>query len=309
MNMKQSLEQQINQRRSVVLVVNTRSRRGERIYFAALDGLARRGISVSASYPVHDPARLPETIAHAVESGGPMVIVGGGDGTISSAVDCFAHRDVVLGILPLGTGNSFARTLGIPLTLEGALDVIASGKVVDVDLGQVGNDYFANVTSIGLTADVARLTPGRLKRFLGVASYALIGIPVFLKHRPFLCRLSIGGRVEVIRTHQVTIANGSFFGVTRLTPEAHVDDRELIVLVMRAASPWRMLRAWVHVLLHDGRADPADARYLTTAELTIETDPPQYIDVDGESTLRTPAHFRVAANALRVMAPRSFVDT
>jgi len=58
----------------------------------------------------------------------------------------------VLGILPLGTGNSFARTLGIPLTIEGAADVIAYGKVADIDLGKIDHDYFANIASLGFSA-------------------------------------------------------------------------------------------------------------------------------------------------------------
>jgi diacylglycerol kinase (ATP) len=118
----------------------------------------KKGIAITASYPVRHPDRLPEGVKAAIRHKGDLVIVGGGDGTISSIIDYFAYQDVVFGLLPLGTGNSFARTLGNPLTLEGAIDIIANGKVVDVDLGKVNDDYFANVISIGFPADLARNT-------------------------------------------------------------------------------------------------------------------------------------------------------
>jgi diacylglycerol kinase (ATP) len=156
MNSKHALEQQIKEERSAVLVVNTHSRRGQRLFFKALDALEQRGIHVTASYPVRHPERLPEVIQEAIARGNKLVVVGGGDGTLSAIVDSFADQEVVLGILPLGTSNSFARSLNIPLSLEGAIEVITQGKVVDVDLGKAGTDYFANTVTIGLTAEIAR---------------------------------------------------------------------------------------------------------------------------------------------------------
>ena len=142
---KRVLEQRAKRERTAVLVVNTNSSQGEKFFFAAMDELARRGIWIAASYPVRDSARLRECVEEAISRAQSLVIVGGGDGTISSIVDYFAHKELVLGVLPLGTGNSFARSLGIPINLEGAVDVIASGKVADVDLGKVGDSCFANI--------------------------------------------------------------------------------------------------------------------------------------------------------------------
>src|ERR1043165_1877282 len=129
MKTKRELQKIITQEKSAVLVVNTHSRRGERLFFRAVDELTRRGINIVASYLVHQPDRLPQIVKEAIRRKGSLVIVGGGDGTISSIVDAFAYQDVILGILPLGTGNSFARTMGIPLTVEGAVDVIVNGKL------------------------------------------------------------------------------------------------------------------------------------------------------------------------------------
>jgi Diacylglycerol kinase catalytic domain len=106
MTPKQMLQQRIEAERSAVLIVNAHSRRGEALFEAARDALRRRGLTVSSAYAVRDPVRLPDTVREAIASGSPLVVVGGGDGTISSVVDYFAEHDVVLGILPLRTGNS-----------------------------------------------------------------------------------------------------------------------------------------------------------------------------------------------------------
>lgn len=138
---KAELEKFIREEKSAVLVVNTYSRRDATFFFGAVDELARRGITVTASYPVRHPERLHEINREAIKLEGRLVIVGGGDGTISSIVDYFADEDVVLGLLPLGTGNGFARTLRISLRLEGAVGVIVGHKVVNVNLEKVNADY------------------------------------------------------------------------------------------------------------------------------------------------------------------------
>jgi diacylglycerol kinase (ATP) len=89
MNTKQALEQQMKEERSAVLVVNTHSRQGQQLFFKAVDFLEQRGIHVTASYPVRHPDRLPEVIQEAIARGNKLIVVGGGDGTLSAIVDYF----------------------------------------------------------------------------------------------------------------------------------------------------------------------------------------------------------------------------
>lgn len=307
MRTKKELEKILAKEKSAVLVVNTHSRKGRRLFFQALDELTKRGINIIASYPVHHPARLPEIMKEAIGRQGSLVIVGGGDGTISSIVDQFAYQDVVLGILPLGTGNSFARTLGIPLTLEGAVDVIAGGKVADIELGKIDNDYFANMAAIGFSADVAHSSPDRLKKFLGPLAYLFVAVSHFFRHRSFSCTFHTGDAEHTIKTHQVLIANGSFMGETLLTPAVNLDDGKLIVFTMDMLNRWQMLKLWIAFLL--GKYNVfSEAKYFRTQEIHIETDPPQHIDVDGEKTTQTPVTVSLAPEALKVLVPQSFRD-
>ena len=301
------LEQKIQQEATAVLLVNTHSRSGQNLFFRAMDGLDARGIKLAASYPVRDPKRLPEYVKEAVARGYKLIIIGGGDGTISSAVDHFVDKDIVLGVLPLGTGNSFARSLGIPVTLDGALDVIAKGKVAHIDVGEVDSHHFANVATIGFSADVARNASRGLKRILGVGAYGLAGLWQFFTHRYFECDMTIGGVKRSIKTHQVIIANGTYYGTSKILPDIHIDNKKLLIFSMDSMDRWQIVKFWI-ALLTKGRIKFPEIEYIQTSEVTINTKPSKYIDIDGEFSHKTPAVIRVHPRALRVMAPREFVD-
>lgn len=299
------LEKLIKKQKTAVLIVNTYSRRGEKLFFRALDALQKNGIIVTASYPVRHPDRLPEIVNEAIRRRGDLVVVGGGDGTISSIVDYFAHQDVVFGLLPLGTGNSFARSLGIPLTLEEAIKVIVKGKVAEVDLGKVNDDYFANVISIGFPAEVARNTPNWLKKITGPLAYGIVGIKYFFTSKMFDCQLSSNNQTYKIKTHHIIVANGSVYGITPIGLKTDVDNRQLLVLTMNMVNRWQLLKFWISFLAGNHHKLP-NLKYFLTSDVTINTDPRRYIDIDGESVAQTPARITVDPGALKIMVPQTF---
>lgn len=303
--MKRKHERQNSREMTAVVIINTYSRRGEKLFFTALDALKDSGITVTASYPVRRPEELPEIVKEALTRPCDVVIVGGGDGTISSIVDQFAYKDIRLGLLPLGTGNSFIRTLGIPLTLQGAIDVIKHGKAVKTDLGKVDGDYFANVVSIGFAADVARNTPRKLKRMLGPLAYGLVGLKQFFLTEKFRAELTTNGTTRIIHTHNIIVANGSIYGITPLRKEADVDSGQLLVITMNMMSRWHHLRFWTHFLSRSP-SHLQGSQYFLTSDLHITTLPARPIDIDGDSLAETPATISVAPAALTVMVPKSF---
>jgi len=140
-------------------------------YPAVAARLHAAGFDLLSSFPAGRPGRLGASLAAAIDLQPDLLIVGGGDGSISEAARRLAYRDMALGIVPLGTTNNFARTLGIPLTLAGGVSVLTKGKVADVDLGRAGDAIFANLVSAGLSAHVAATVPHHLKRLLGRAAY------------------------------------------------------------------------------------------------------------------------------------------
>ena len=268
---------------------------------------AAAGLHVAALHVETDEAGCSRRIKRAVKDGAPEIVVGGGDGTMTHAVDLLAHRASVMGVLPLGTGNSFAQSLGIPTDdLGAAVGVIAHGHVERVDLGVVNGTHFANFATIGLSSEIANATPRLLKKFTGAIAYALAGIRPMLTHRPFLARIRWkGGRLDV-RTQDIIVANGRFFGHTPVAPDATIVDGRLHLFTADGASALDALRTYLAL----GRGQQGrlpNAHVVTARSFTIRASKRQPIAIDGSLLERTPARFAVAREALRVFVPEAGV--
>ena len=175
--------------RQAALIVNAHSRKGEALFAQAKEKLEQAGIELLAAHAIKNPELMEETVAKAIADGAPMVIVGGGDGSMSGTVDQLVGKDCVFAVLPLGTANSFARTLGLPLDLDGAVATIANGRRRRVDLGMIDKDYFVNAASLGLSPMIGQTVPHKLKRYLGRIGYLLWAVKCSVGFRAF--RLTI----------------------------------------------------------------------------------------------------------------------
>jgi len=292
------------------LIVNTRSRSAERVFFRALDRLQELKVSLGATYAIRDPVRLSETVREVLGdgSGYETLILGGGDGSVSSVVDFLAHHDVTLGLLPLGTANDFARTLGIPPEVDGACDAIARGKVVDVDLGLAGENYYVNVASVGLGVGATRSLAPWVKKSVGPLAYPVAAIKAFMTHEPFSARLVFPDGdhepVEHERLLQVAVGNGRFYGGGMVVaPGSGIDDKSLDVYAIRLGRHRDLLGAARYLKSGDFIRNESVSQY-RTARVRLETDPQLSVNIDGELVARTPQDFSVAANALKVLVPQ-----
>ena len=280
------------------LVVNAQSRKGRALFAAAQEKLIARGIELVDARAVHDPVQLRPIVRQVLAGKPPMVVVGGGDGTLSSTVDDFVPHGAVFALLPMGTANSFARTLGIPLDLDGAIEVIATGQRRRIDLGMIECDYFANCAAIGMAPLIAETVPHGLKRYLGRVGYLGWAAWQFLRFRPF--RLTVNG--ETIDAVEVRIANGAYHGGTELVEGAQVDSGEIVVQAVTGCSRGRLAWSWAASLLKL-RARRAMVREFHAPELRIATEPVLPISIDGEVLAHTPCTARVARGVIEVAAP------
>ena len=289
-------------------IVNTRSRTGERAFFQALDHLQELHVPVGVTYALRDPARLPETVRETLADGYRFLILGGGDGSVSSVVDFLANHDTLLGLLPLGTANDFARTLGIPQDIEGACKTIAEGKVVDIDLGLAGDNYYVNVASVGLGVEATRALSPWLKRSTGPLAYPAAAIKAFLRHEPFSARLTFPDGdhepVEYDRLLQVAVGNGRFYGGGMVVaPESGIDDKLLDIYAIDLGRR-RDLIGVARYLKSGDFIKMEGVHYFRTPRVQIETDPDLAVNIDGEVVAMTPQDFSVAENALHVLVPQ-----
>ena len=293
--------------KGAALIVNARSRTGERAFEEARERLVDLGVEIGAGFPVHDPARLAETVRTAVSDGHDPIVLGGGDGSVSSTVDFLAHHHSTLGLLPLGTANDFARTLGIPTDLGAACENIARGNVVDVDLGLAGENYYVNVASVGLSVEATRALSPWLKKNIGPLAYPVAAVTAFMKHKPFAARLTFPDGdhtpVEYGRLLQIAVGNGRFYGGGLVVAAGSgIDDESLDVYAILLGRPRDLLGAARYLRSGDFvKADGVD--HFRTSRVVLETEPELSVNVDGEIVAQTPEEFSVAPNALRVIVP------
>jgi YegS/Rv2252/BmrU family lipid kinase len=290
--------------REAVLVINAHSRKGQALFREARAKIQEAGIKLIAAHAVRDPAQLNKIVQNAVASGAPMVIVGGGDGSLSSSVDFLVGRDCVFALLPLGTANSFARTLGIPLDLDGAIATIVSGRRRRIDLGMIDGDYFANTAAMGLSPLVGDSVPHKLKKYLGRFAYLVWGLWCLLRFRPFRLTVDDGSRTHEVIALEVRIANGRFVGGVEVVEDTDVDSGDIVVQAVVGHARRILIWNWIAMLarLPARRENTKDFR---GRKLRITTEPPLAISVDGEVSGKTPATVEVAALAIEVVVPAS----
>ncbi len=285
-----------------ILIVNTASRRGADAFEAARDKLVAAGVELIDAKAVKKPETLPREIKAAIKRA-PMVVIGGGDGTLSETVDHFLGSDTVFALLPLGTANSFARTLGIPLDLEGAIEVIARGRPRRIDLAAINSDYFLNNAALGLAPKVAESVPHGLKRSLGRLGYLLWAGWSAASFKAFRLTVDDGKRRHRLWATEARIANGRFHGGVELIESADVDSGEIVVQAVEGRSVARL--GWSYLasaLKHPSRHEAL--REFRGKKLRIETHPRMRVSIDGELGPETPFEATVAPGAITVAAPR-----
>jgi diacylglycerol kinase family enzyme len=287
--------------KSAAMIVNARSRKGQRLFEQACREAEALPFPIDA-HAVRDPKELETVLAKALEAKPDLVILGGGDGTVSGLVDQLVGTGVVLGVLPLGTANSFARTLGLPLDIRGALRVFAEGRRRRIDLGMIDGDYFANTAAIGISPMIAETVPHGLKRVAGRAGYLAWATLQFLRFRPFTLIVGDGPDAERLKATEVRISNGRYHGGAELVPEAGVDSGDIVVEAVQGPFKRRLVKNWARAILgHRGKRP--EVRTFRGKSLRIATEPPLSISIDGEVLARTPVTAKVAAGAIDVMVP------
>ncbi|HET9334871.1 MAG TPA: YegS/Rv2252/BmrU family lipid kinase [Sphingomicrobium sp.] len=286
-----------------MLVINARSRRGAAAFDEVRDKLTAAGLELMDAHAVQNPEMM-EPVVKAAIARAPMVIVGGGDGTLSSVVDHFVGTDTVFAVLPLGTANSFARTLGLPLDQEGAIKVIAYGRRKRIDLGIIDGDYFANVAALGLSPLIADTVPARLKRWLGVIGYVVWAARVAFKFRPFKLRVTFeDGSMAKSWATEARIANGSHHGGVLLVESAELDSGEMVIQAVTGKSIAHLAWSWFVTLFRLRHREQTVTEW-HGKRMKLETRPRQKISIDGEVAAKTPVVVECARGAIEVAAPR-----
>jgi YegS/Rv2252/BmrU family lipid kinase len=291
--------------REVTIIGRLSSRHGVAYYKRLLEELPKRGVTIAEAHMVRRRKALKRRIRQAVQSGKKYIVVIGGDGTQTAAVAELAHTQSVLAVVPAGTGNSFALSLGIRADVEDAIETIAAGKEICVDVGVVNGTYFANFASIGMIAEAANRTVKPLKRIVGPLAYGLAALGPLFRRKPFEMRVKWPGNRLTLQTHQAIVASGRYFGWQPLTPQADVRSGDLAFFAAAGSTPADAIETNA-ALLRGEQTKLERAHFFRAEKITIKCSPRQPVNIDGHDFGTTPVKFKIAPKALRVLVPEDF---
>ncbi|CAN5130330.1 lipid kinase [soil metagenome] len=284
-----------------LLIVNASSRQGAADLTDVKTLLERRGLALHQVTPENAAG-----VASLIERHAPdvdRVIVGGGDGTLNCAAGALVKSGLPLGILPLGTANDLARTLGLPSDVRDAAEVIANGHAREVDVGCVNGVYFFNAADVGLGARVTARLDRETKSRWGILAYPHGVMSAWREHRAFAARVRCEGHEEIMRVIELKIANGKYYGGgTPVLEDAAIDDERLDLLAIRPLGFFRLLK--IALALRAGAARDAEGvRVRSGRRIEITTRKPMDVSTDGEIRTTTPARFHILPRAIKVFAP------
>lgn len=251
------------------------------------------------------PNHGTEIARDAVQQGYDMVVAVGGDGSVNEISEGLIGSDVILGIIPAGSGNGFAMHLGIGRNVEKAIKILNNGKLRVLDSGFINNQPFVNLAGIGFDAKIAYLYRNVKRRgFWGYFQTALKETTSFKFHT---FSVKIDGKIVLSekKCFTIVVANGPMYGYGFIiAPKAIPDDGNLEVVIFHKAPIWRIFfslwRFWNHSMHKTSIAD----RYVGKNVEVICHDE-SYGHTDGEGFMVSGTqHFGIKPNSLKVWTPQ-----
>ena len=281
------------------------------------------------------PLEATELARDAVHRGANAVSAAGGDGTVNEVANALVGTDAALGVLPMGTTNSWALQMGIPAlnpvlpgtqaakivagleeriahrlpvnyyrkVLLDAARVLVEGRTVAVDVGEISGRYFLISAGIGLEATIVESMSLREKRALGSWAYVATAIESAYRYARTEVYLTLDGRRIEVNTPLIVVSNIQLYGgMMAIGPRACVNDAMLDVCIFKGEGFFTFVQYAMKVLSHRHLKDPK-VEYYQCREIGIEAERPLPVHVDGDPFTSTPVTIRAVPSSLRVIVP------
>jgi YegS/Rv2252/BmrU family lipid kinase len=295
-----------NTRRKSVLLVNSASRIGLEGFEQARTKLLADGVNLVGATSSSNLDSLLDHARSAIKERIPLLIVGGGDGTINAVAGLLANSRTAMAVLPLGTGNEFARDLQIPLTVEGACGIVSSGRTIHVDLGKVNDRFFVNILTAGLSTRIAEQLTNPMKKKFGRFAYAFAVFGGLRNLRPFHATLATENGTSEFECLQIVIGNGRLHaGPFPVLPDARLRAGKFSIYALKGNRTSELLK-YALMLPGGHHANLAEIHTEHARKGSLVTDPRVKTTIDGEVSDRTPIQFESLPSALKVMVPANF---
>ena len=266
--------------------------------------LDARGIDYAVKETQH-PGHATELAKQAVDEGYDVIVAVGGDGTLHETAMSVIHTGRVLGLLPCGTGNDYARPLGIPTDPEAAVEILLNGENRVVDAGDANGNLFFNIAGFGFDVDVLDYTEEfKPKCKNGETAYRLGCLKAVLGLK--LRRSTLTFPDGTIETNVLMAAAGvgtHFGGGMNVLPESDMSDGLLDVCIAHDVGRLGVLKL-LPKFIKGRHLGLKVITYKKATEVSVVCDPVSRIEVDGERMEGTPVTFRVLPKAITVRAPK-----
>lgn len=251
-----------------------------------------------------------EIAKRAIAQGVDALIASGGDGTLSAAAAALVGTNIPLGVISRGTANAFASALGLPDTIEAACEMILGGLTRVVDVARCNGLPMVLLAGIGFEAETIDRADRQAKKRFGVLAYLMAGIQQLRELESFEVEIEIPERVINLTAAAVTVANAAPpTSILAQGPAGVIfDDGLLDITVVAPANRMGAIAASYHLLqtaLNETAAtDRDDIGYLRAERVTIRTDPPQKVVLDGEVIGNTPINVECVPGGLTIFVPQ-----
>ncbi len=246
-----------------------------------------------------------ELAAQAIEEGYDMIVAVGGDGTVNEVASAMVYSDASFGIIPVGSGNGLARSLGIPLDPQEACDVLINGRPRKIDVGKANGRFFFVIAGVGFDAHVGKRFDSSTWR--GPVPYFYFGLKEFFIYTPTTVRVEMEGRTLEVQPLQVTVANSQQYGNGAvIAPSAKLDDGLLDVCVIH---PVKFFQGLYDIpKLFSGKIDTVPyAEFYQSKWVVIRRSEADVVNLDGEAIeAAEEVKISVLPGALKVIAPADF---
>lgn len=265
--------------------------------------LLERGIAHNFTFS-HYSGHIKELAIEAKKQGCKKIIVCGGDGTVHEAINALVGSDVKLGVLPLGTGNDFARNLGIKEDLDFACNVLYQGKVRHVDVVKVNDSrYYGSVGGIGFDSEVASWA-NRYKKFtpmINIYTLAILAKLFTFKFKKVEIAYDKGNyKGEIL---MAAFGNTEWYGGgINITPTAVMDDGWLDICIVDKINKVKLLLLFPSAF-KGNHTKFSEVKLYRAKTISINSETPLQLLGDGEHICQTPVSLEVVPQALKVIAP------
>lgn len=291
--------------KEVAVLVNNNSRKSRHSAKDIRNLFKKNDIEVARFHKMTGRQSFKKALTTEKEAKPDLLVIGGGDGTIHSIINEVDLDKTTIAILPLGTVNNFARSLGVNSSLKKAVSAIAGGETKQIHLGSVNGHLFTNLSAIGISVKVAQNVSDKSKRFLGRLAYYIQGVYEAAIHKPFMCELKVDDRpTQRFYTHQIVVANGKYHGPVRFTANESIESGHLTTVIFgRTRKRLAHLKNIMYFVIPGWvKAQPLVVR---GKNISIITEPSRAVEVDGEAVSQTPAEYELIEKGMKVIySPR-----